>query len=175
MTNNWKVDHNHFFGDLAKLDKYLVGYDSVIKRMQEATEHLTKVVPNYPPYNIVKVDENKYVIEMAVAGFGKHNIDITIQDGTLTIAGQTTVDDLVKEGINNTYLYKGIADRSFTRKFSIADSVEIKDAQLFNGMLKIILENIIPESKKPKKVEITEPGETSEKTPSNKQLLNEGK
>lgn len=163
---------NHIFGDLAKLDKFFIGSDGISKRLQEAAELMHKAIPNYPPYNIVKVDDNKYVIEVAVAGFGKHNLDITIQDGTLTIHGFTNVNDLEKEGLNNQYLYKGIADRSFTRKFSLADTVEIKNAELINGMLKLWLENIIPDSKKPKKVDIVD---RDEKVSSKKTLLNEDK
>lgn len=171
MTNStWKIDHNHLFGDLAKFDKFFVGYDGMLKKFQEASEQIAKAVPNYPPYNIVKVDDNKYVIEMAVAGFGKQNLDVTIQDGSLIIHGYTNMSDEALDDHN--YLYKGIADRSFTRKFSIADTVEIKNAELFNGMLKIWLENIIPESKKPKKVEINEPAEGKV---SKKQLLTENK
>jgi molecular chaperone IbpA len=176
MTN-WNVNHNHLFGDLAKFDKLFVGYDGMLKRLTDAHETLAKSVPNYPPYNIAKVDDNKYVIEMAVAGFGKHNLNVEIANGTLTIAGQTTVDDMVNEGLNNQYIYKGIADRSFTRHFNIADTVEIKNAELFNGMLKVWLENVIPEHKKPKKIDIDDgKTEQTEKTPSaKKQYLAEEK
>lgn len=170
----YKIDHNHLFGDLAKFDKFFVGYDNILKRFNEASEQITKAVPNYPPYNIAKVEDNKYVIELAVAGFGKHNLDVTIEGGTLKISGYTNIDDLEKEGLNLQYLYKGIADRTFTRTFSIADTVEIKNAELVNGMLKIWLENMIPDAKKPKKVEINDPS-VDRDTPSKKQLLNEGK
>ena len=156
--------------DMPSMDKLLVGYEPMFKRLEEAHESLTKAIPNYPPYNIVKIDENKYVIEMAVAGFGKSNLDIEIQDGTLVVSGQSQLADMYEEGINNTYIYKGIADRNFTRKFSIADSVEIKNADLINGMLKIWLENIIPDNKKPKKVDINDP---SEPVKTNKQFLTE--
>lgn len=169
----FKIDHNHLFGDMTKFDKFFVGYDGMIKRMADAHTTLAKSIPNYPPYNIAKVDDNKYVIEMAVAGFGKQNLDIEIANGTLTIAGHTTMDDQVNEGLNNQYLYKGIADRSFARTFNIADTVEIKNAELFNGMLKVWLENVIPEHKKPKKIEIVDP--QSDKPSSEKQLLKEGK
>jgi len=168
-------DFNKFFDvtfPADKFGKHFVGYDGVIKKFQEASETMAKVIPNYPPYNIVKVDDNKFVIEMAVAGFGKHNLDVTIQDGTLTIAGHTDVGDLEQEGLNNQYIYKGIADRPFTRTFSIADSVEIKNADLINGMLKIWLEAIIPDSKKPKKVDINEPSSPTVKT--EKSFLAEG-
>jgi molecular chaperone IbpA len=156
--------------DMPSMDKLLVGYEPMFKRLEEAHESLTKAIPNYPPYNIVKIDDNKYVIEMAVAGFGKSNLDIEIQDGTLVVSGQSQLADMYEEGINNTYIYKGIADRNFTRKFSIADSVEIKNADLINGMLKIWLENIIPDNKKPKKVDINDP---SEPVKTNKQFLAE--
>jgi len=158
--------------DMPTIDKFFVGYEPMIKRMEEAHAALSKTIPNYPPYNIVKVDENKYVIEMAVAGFGKSNLDIEIQDGTLIVSGQSQLADMYEEGINNTYLYKGIADRNFTRKFSIADTVEIKNADLINGMLKIWLENIIPDTKKPKKVEINDPT-SSKPVKTEKQFLAE--
>ena len=173
MTN-WKIDHNHFLGDLAKFDKMFVGYDGMLKKMYDASTAVAKAIPNYPPYNIAKVDDDKYVIEMAVAGFGKHNLNIEIANGTLTIAGQTTMDDQVNQGINNQYLYKGISDRSFTRYFNIADTVEIKNAELFNGMLKVWLENVIPEHKKPKKIEINDPQSTAS-PPAKKEFLAEGK
>ena len=167
MTN-WKIDHNHIFGDLAKFDKFFVGYDGMLRRLTDAHETLAKSIPNYPPYNIAKVDDNKYVIEMAVAGFGKQNLNIELANNTLVISGDTSNDS--GEG---SYLYKGIADRSFTRSFNIADTIEIKNAELINGMLKVWLENIIPESKKPKKIDIVDP--QSNNTTSTKQLLNEEK
>jgi molecular chaperone IbpA len=167
MTN-WKIDHNHLFGDLAKFDKFFVGYDGMLRRLTDAHETLAKSIPNYPPYNIAKVDDNKYVIEMAVAGFGKQNLNIELANNTLVISGDTSSDS--GEG---SYLYKGIADRSFTRSFNIADTIEIKNAELINGMLKVWLENIIPESKKPKKIDIVD--SQSVNTTSSKQLLNEEK
>lgn len=159
--------------DMPSIDKFFVGYEPMLKKFEEAHETLSKVIPNYPPYNIVKVDDNKYVIELAVAGFGKQNLDIEINDGTLAITGNSQLADMYDEGINNTYLYKGIADRNFTRKFSIADTVEIKNAELINGMLKIWLENIIPDSKKPKKVDITDSASTETKKTEDKQFLAE--
>lgn len=168
MTN-WKIDHNHFLGDLAKFDKMFVGYDGMLKKMYDASSAVAKAIPNYPPYNIAKVDDDKYVIEMAVAGFGKHNLNIEIANGTLVISGDTT-----SNSEDAKYLYKGIADRSFTRAFNVADTIEVKNAEMFNGMLKVWLENIIPEHKKPKKIEINEP--QSEQTSSaKKQFLAEEK
>lgn len=132
----------------------LIGFDDFLKKVNSFTTN-TKL-PTFPPYNIKKVEDNKYVIEIAVAGFGKQDIEITMEENNLTIKGQVTSDD------PTNYLYKGIADRAFTRVFTLADTVEIKNADLINGMLKIWLEQIIPESKKPKKIEING-GETTGK------------
>ena len=140
---------------LPALEKYFIGADKMFQTLAKVNEAALKGVPGYPPYNIVKVDDNKYVIEMAVAGFGKQNIDIEMSNNTLTIKGGLNLDQL--DPANPvTYLYKGIADRSFTRKFSLADTVEVKNAELVNGMLKLWLENIIPEEKKPKKIDIVD-------------------
>lgn len=158
------------FFDMPAFDKYFVGYEPMLKRFEEAQETLSKVIPNYPPYNIVKVDDNKYVIEMAVAGFGKHNLDLTLDGGSLVVSGNSAI--AADDEAAGEYMYKGIADRAFTRKFSLADTVEIKNAELINGMLKIWLENIIPDSKKPKKIDITDTA-TESKTASTKQYLAE--
>lgn len=125
-----------------------VGFEPMLKKFSELAESMPKI-PTYPPYNIKKVDENKYVIEMAVAGFGKQDLELELQDGTLTVKGNIATDDA-------EYLYKGIAERAFTRQFTLADTVEIKNADLINGMLKIWLERFIPEEKKPKKINIGE-------------------
>jgi molecular chaperone IbpA len=139
----------------ATFDKFFVGADKLFKTLEKASETAYKGIPGYPPYNIAKVDENKYVIEMAVAGFGKQNIDIELANNTLTIKGGLTLQDYNLEN-PVTYIYKGIADRSFTRKFTVADTVEVKNAELINGMLKLWLENIIPDEKKPKKIDIVD-------------------
>lgn len=150
MTNDVLSFHTQNF------DKFFVGADRMIQTLAKAQDTLGKALPGYPPYNITKVDENKYCIEMAVAGFGKNNIDIELSNNTLTIkGGLMSVDEMAKETTNPVqYLYKGIADRFFTRKFTLADHVEVKGADLVNGMLKLWLENIIPEDKKPKKIDI---------------------
>ena len=144
-----------FSFNTSNFDKFFVGADKMIQNLAKAHEAYSKAIPGYPPYNIVKTGDNKYCIEMAVAGWGKNNIDIEIDNGTLTIKGGLTVDDMAEETVNPVgYIYKGIADRAFTRKFQLADSVEIKNAELVNGMLKLWLENIIPENKKSRKVSI---------------------
>ena len=136
-----------------------VGFEPIIKRIAETFPK----VPTYPPYNIKKIDDNKYVIEMAVAGFGKQDIEIELHDGTLTIKGSVSSEEA-------DYIYKGIAERAFTRQFTLADTVEVKNADLINGMLKIWLERFIPDEKKPKKINIGEAEHNAEPT---KQFLSE--
>lgn len=138
-----------------------VGFEPILKRLAEMAETMPKI-QTYPPYNIKKIDENKYVIELAVAGFGRQDLELELQDGTLTVKGNVVSDD-------SEYLYKGIAERAFTRQFTLADTVEIKNADLINGMLKIWLERFVPEEKKPKKINI---GETETES-STKQFLSE--
>jgi len=116
---------------------------------------LTKNIPNYPPYNIRKNDENSYTIEIAVAGFGESEIDVTIDGGKLIVKGNV---DAATEALEDNFLFKGIATRAFTRAFAIDDHIEVKNAELFNGMLKIALERLIPEEQKPKKVKVKTAG-----------------
>ena len=149
---------------MKDFDKFFVGFDDQIAKMQKFQEDLSKNIPNYPPYNIRKVDDTHYVIEMAVAGFGETEIDIEIDGGKLIVKGNVNAET----DESNDYLFKGIATRAFTRSFALNDQVEVNNAELFNGMLKIALERIIPEDKKAKKIPV-KAGKSS------KQLLNEDK
>ena len=108
---------------------------------------------NYPPYNIVETSKNKYDIEVALAGYNKKDIDVSYEDGQLTIKSKKSDKEETKDEDGNT-IYKGIAKRYFERSFTIADDVEIKGAELKDGLLKVSLEKIVPESKKPKQIEI---------------------
>jgi len=127
---------------------FFVGFDDQFNRLSKLHDDLTKNIPSYPPYNIKKTDENKYTIEIAVAGFSKSEIDIEFVEDKLVIRGNA------KDDTTSDFLFKGIAARAFTRTFALNDQVEIKDAELINGMLKIALERIIPDHKKPRKIEI---------------------
>ena len=154
MTN-FKFDHT--FSDLAKFDKFFVGSDKFLARVQETAEYLANNSPaGYPPFNLKKTDDNVYVIEMAVAGFGKNDIELTLEENKLKINGHTTIETLTDDGINSQFLHKGISDRPFTRTFTLADNVVVNNAKMVNGLLKIWLEHIIPEDKKPKKINIEE-------------------
>lgn len=139
--------------DLFKdFDKVFIGFDDTYNRFAKMHDDLAKSIPNYPPYNIRKTADNTYSIEIAVAGFAKQDIEIEIDGGKLIVKGQAGDDA-------DNFLFKGIANRAFTRTFALDDQIEVKDAELFNGMLKIFLERIIPEHKKPKKVEVKSRGE----------------
>ena len=136
---------------LPHIDRYFVGADRVMKRLADIADQSAQMMPvKYPTYNIKKVDEDRYVIELAVAGFGKADIDIQLQEGLLSIQGKCETPDTTE------YLYKGIAERGFKREFTLADNVEVKSSTLVNGMLKIWLEAFIPEEKKAKKIDITD-------------------
>jgi len=149
--------NNHF-------DRYFIGLDRIAERMSTLAQETQKAVSNYPPYNLKKIDDNKYIIEMAVAGFSKHDIEIELANDKLTIKGNSEADGEFNpetaEGIP-AMIYQGLAMRPFTRSFTLADNVEIRGAKLINGILKVGLEAIIPEHKKPKKIDI-EDEETSE-------------
>lgn len=143
---------------LDDYNKFFIGFSDQIRNLSEHAKKLAPKIPNYPPFNIKKIDDNKYVIEMAVAGFGKQDIEIELDGGTLVIKGKTSSGD---EMLDNSmhfpaYLFKGISSRAFTRQFTLADNIEIKNADLLNGMLQIWLEAITPEHAKPKKIKISD-------------------
>jgi molecular chaperone IbpA len=158
-----KLNYDPF--SFSKQFNTTIGFEPILKRLAEMSEAMPKI-PTYPPYNIKKVDENKYVIELAVAGFGKQDLELELQDGTLTIKGNVSSEDA-------DYIYKGIAERAFTRQFTLADTVEVKNADLINGMLKIWLERFIPEEKKPKKINIGATNESAHNGEPTKQFLSE--
>jgi molecular chaperone IbpA len=124
-----------------------IGFEDTINTLRKATETATKAV-GYPPYNIKQVKDNKYVIEMAVAGFAKSDIEVTMDGNKLTIKG------ISKENEDETFLYQGIANRAFERSFTLNDKVEIKDAEMVNGLLKVWLENIVKTQDAIKKIGI---------------------
>ena len=147
MTQDfWKT----FSLNTSNIDRYFVGADSMAKRLSELAN--TVNISSFPPYNIKKVEDNKYVIEMAVAGFADTDIELTLEENKLLIKSKVSQPE--QEPTSDTYLFKGIADRAFSRYFTLADNVEIQNAQLMNGMLKVWLDHVIPESKKPRKIEI---------------------
>ena len=153
MTH-FKFDHT--FADLNKFNKFFIGSEKFLARAQETADLLANsaLTGTYPPFNLKKTDDNVYVLEMAVAGFGKQDLEMTLEENKLLIKGSTSVD--ASPEMQQNFMYKGISDRPFMRQFTLADNVEIKNTALTNGLLKIWLEHIIPEHKKPKKIEINE-------------------
>jgi len=139
-----------FFGaEFGRIQPFTVGFGDTLELMREAATIAAKSV-SYPPYNIKQVTENKYVIEMAVAGFSKSDIEMTLEGNKLVIKSAAKDED------NGDYLYRGIANRAFERTFTLADKVEIKDAEMINGMLKVWLENMVKVQDAVKKITIKE-------------------
>jgi len=126
-----------------------IGVDRLMDRM--ASNLSTPNDQGYPPYNVVKLGDNNFVIELAVAGFGKDSINLTVQDSVLSIEGnQETNDDN-----EANYLHKGISSRKFRRTFDLADYVEVTDATVKDGVLKVTLERHIPEELKPREIPVS--------------------
>lgn len=135
------------FGPLVPTTLGFERFFDEVERMLDG-EHKT-VTQTFPPHNIIKLDDNRYVVELAVAGFAKEEIDVSVIDGTLTVRGEKKDKDL-----NVKYLHRGIGTRSFTKTLTIADTIEVKGAEFKDGILRIGLENIVPDAKKPRKIEI---------------------
>ena len=125
-------------------DPLFIGFDSIFNKLDQISK---ANVSNYPPYNLIKTGEDTYLIELAVAGFDEKDFDIELHDGVLTIKAEVT-----ESATATHYLHKGIAARSFVRKFTLADTVEVDGVSLNQGMLSVHLRNVVPEEKKPKKI-----------------------
>jgi molecular chaperone IbpA len=124
-------------------DPFFVGFN---RELQKATNIYNS--GNFPPYNIVQIDEDHFVIQLAVAGFGEDDLEVIYQDGTVTIKGEKPEDE------NTEYIHKGIAGRKFTREFVLGSYLEITSANIDNGVLSVSLERNLPESMKPRQIEI---------------------
>lgn len=130
---------------MRDLNRLAIGFEPTLRRLQ-VTQGLSQQ-NGYPPYNIEKIDDSNHRITLAVAGFNMDDLDVTVTDDQLTISGEIKAKD---EG--RIYIHKGIAGRSFTRTFILADHVYVTSASLENGMLTIDLKHEIPEALKPRKV-----------------------
>jgi len=136
------------FDNFNQLTPYAVGFDRVFDQLSNYATN-NRASTGFPPYNIRKGGEYTYVIEMALAGFSKKDIEVEVTDCTLTVRS-------VKEDTSETdgEIYRGISYRKFDRKFTLADDIVVNNAELENGMLKITLERVIPEHKKPRLIEV---------------------
>ena len=131
---------------LAYPRSLFVGFEPLFSEL----ERLHSVTPgqdNYPPHNIVRIDDENFMIEMAVAGFSKDDVEVELKDGTLTISGSKTEDE-------RNYAHKGISSRKFSKSFRLAEYVVVDDADLANGVLVVNLRVDIPEEKRPQKIKI---------------------
>ena len=144
MTSNLRNALQAF--DINHFTPYAIGFDRHIDRLWDYATHQAEST-GYPPYNIEKKDEYNYTIEMALAGFGKKDIEIEYAEGMLSVKS-------VKEKEEKDTVYKGISQRNFNRKFTLADDIVVNGAKLENGMLSIQLERIVPEEKKPQLITI---------------------
>ena len=131
---------------LAYPRSLFVGFEPLFSELERLTSG-TPGQDNYPPHNIVKLDDEHFSIEMAVAGFSKDDVEVELKDGTLTISGSKTEDE-------RNYAHKGISSRKFSKSFRLAEYVVVDDADLANGVLVVNLRVDIPEEKRPQKIKI---------------------
>ena len=134
--------------DLSPLYRSTVGFDSLASMLDQVAS-FDEQPDNYPPYNIERLTENEYRITMAVAGCGKEDVKIEVKENTLSIRGEKKEAD--KE---RTFLHRGIASRAFERRFQLADHVEVRGADVKDGLLSVDLEREVPERLKPRMIEI---------------------
>jgi len=142
--------------DLTPLYRNTVGFDRLATMLDRAFSS-EQGSSSYPPYDIEAIDNDRYVIALAVAGFGRDELDVQIEKGVLTVKGQKPETEE-----KHNFLYQGIAARSFERKFNLADHVKITHASLKDGLLRIDLKHEIPEAMKPKRIEINTDDNTLE-------------
>jgi molecular chaperone IbpA len=134
-----------FAWDLFK-DPFFIGFNREMERL--ANVQLASRQTNYPPYDLVKVDEDTFKLSLAVAGFSKDNINVSVDNGTLIIKGE------IEESTDAEVVHKGIAGRKFTRTFALGEYMEVSGATMKDGMLHIDIDRVIPEDKKPKSIKI---------------------
>ena len=137
-----------FNENFNKLTPYAVGFDHIFDNLNRYVDN-NQQSHGFPPYNIRKEGDYNYVIEMALAGFGKKDIEIKVEDGTLAVRSIKE-----NEADNEDQIYRGISYRKFDRKFTLSEDIVVNGATLENGMLTINLERIVPEEKKPRLIEV---------------------
>ena len=134
------------------LRPFSVGFDSIFEEFDRMLESTERYSSNYPPYNIHKLNENDYKIEIALAGYSKDDIELELRENTLTVRNKKKEKVVNEEG--NGVIHKGISTRHFERSFTISEDIKVKNAELKNGLLNIDLKRIIPEEKKSRLIEI---------------------
>ena len=134
--------------DLPSLHRHAIGFDRLFEEVTRTFANSR--TDNYPPYNIVRLDETHYVIEVAVSGFSEPELDIELKDSVLTIKGQKEKKENEAE-----YLHRGISARNFERTFTLNSDLEVRAATVENGILAVALEHVIPDEKKPRKIALS--------------------
>jgi molecular chaperone IbpA len=134
--------------DFSPMFRSTVGFDRLMQ-IADATLRANDSAPGYPPYNIEKLDDNSFRITLAVAGFAEGELDIALDNGTLTVAGKPAANEAEKQ-----YLHRGIARRAFERRFELAEHIKVSGAKLDNGLLHVELAREVPEALKPRKIAI---------------------
>lgn len=141
---------NNQLARLDALSRALVGFDTMFDQMER--RFANSVSNNYPPHNILKLEENEYAIQLAVTGFDKSEISVTVEDNVLVIKGESLSSDYAVE----QYLHRGLATRDFSKEFPLAEHIEVSGAEIKNGMLTVKLIRNVPESAKPKVIDIVD-------------------
>mgnify|MGYP001250337669 FL=1 len=134
------------------LRPFSVGFDSIFEEFDRMLESTERYNSNYPPYNIHKISETDYKIEVALAGYSKDDIELELKENTLSVRNKSKEKVINEDG--NGLIHKGISTRQFERSFTISEDIKVKNAELKNGLLNINLERIIPEEKKSRLIEI---------------------
>ena len=135
-------------GDLERFMGLSIGFDSMFNRVMNFPN--TSQESGFPPYNIRKVDDYKYIIELALAGFSESDIEVEVADGTLTVRSKED-----KSTDETQYGHRGIAKRAFSKSWTLSDDIVVNSAEFNNGLLNISLEKVVPEEKKPRLIPIT--------------------
>ena len=139
--------------DIPQITKFGIGFDNMFDDLMRVTAQQSNT--NYPPYNLVQISDDEYLISIAVAGFGQDNLSVTKDKNFLIVEGTHAAETVENNDSNAVYLHKGISARSFRREFQLADHVEIGNAHLELGILSIHLKREVPEEAKPKSIAIT--------------------
>ena len=137
--------------DTAQMAPHFVGYDSLFDRLNE--HYQLHTTTNFPPYNIRKLEENKWQVEVALAGYGKKDIEVKTIEGKLVVS--TVDNEKTSDGEDSALVHRGISQRKFSRTWSMADDAVVQEAKMEAGMLYVKIERVVPDAKKPKLIKIS--------------------
>ena len=147
MTQVSRFDTN----SLAQLNRALVGFDRLFDGFE--SRFANQLATNYPPHNVVKIDETRYAIEIAVAGFKRHEINVEIEQEVITVRGDCETPN---ESTSRQYLHRGLSSRNFERSWQLAEHMVVEGAEMKDGILTVSLKYVIPEEKKARVIDIVE-------------------